>query len=126
MRVNQQRVSMPVSMGFAGGVERGVTMVMMRVVFVLMLVLHFRMGVVVQMRLLQMQKNPEGHERGRQGQSQGQRFGEKGHRNQGAYEGRRGEIGGGARRTEEAQRPHEQYQAHAIAEEAHAKGTERL
>jgi hypothetical protein len=52
MGMDQPRVAMPVRVGFAGGIERAVAMLMMRVVFVLVLVLHFRMGVIVQMRLL--------------------------------------------------------------------------
>lgn len=100
MCVNHRRVAMPVSVGSAGRIERSVPMLVMRVVYMLMLVLHFLMGVVVVMRLLQVQINPCCHQYGRCRQCDGHGVVEQRHCHQCTDERRRRKIGRGASRSE--------------------------
>ncbi len=74
MSVDRRCVTRPLSVGFAGRIERAMPVLVVRVVFMLMLVLHFIMSVVVLMRFSQMQIHSRAHQHGRHEQGEGQRF----------------------------------------------------
>jgi hypothetical protein len=52
MSVNHRRVTVPMRVRFAGGIECAVSMLVVRVVIMLVLVLHVLVDVIMEMRLM--------------------------------------------------------------------------
>lgn len=125
MAVPDRLVPMPMRMRSDHGL--GVLVTMVLVMDMDVLVLESLVHVPMFMAFGKMQPQSQAHQSSRDRQRGTQRLAQKHDGDQRTYEGRHGEIGSRARRSQVTQREHEQHEAHANAEKAEdSRQSERL
>ena len=122
MAVHERLVPVPVRMRFACRNVRVMLMLVMFIVHVGMFVLQWLVGVQVLMSLGEMQVYPQPHQAPGREQLPGHGLRKKRHPKRRANEGRRRKVCARTRRSQVAKREHEQYEAHAVAQQTNNAG----